>query len=118
MLIDKLNNYNLILASKSPRRQELLKGLGLTFEIKTKEIEEIFPPALFKEEIPVYLANLKAKAFQEELQEAGQEAPGRFGGIAGQGLAAPHEAASGDKIEGGRRGGAEGQGAESVCQVW
>jgi len=69
MLIDKLNNYNLILASKSPRRQELLKGLGLTFEIKTKEIEEVFPPALFKEEIPVYLANLKAKAFQEELQE-------------------------------------------------
>jgi septum formation protein len=69
MLIDKLKNYNLILASKSPRRQELLKGLGLTFEIKTKEIEEVFPPALFKEEIPVYLSNLKAKAFENELKE-------------------------------------------------
>jgi septum formation protein len=69
MLIDTLKNYNLILASKSPRRQELLKGLGLTFEIRTKEIEEIFPPALFKEEIPVYLSNLKAKAFENELGE-------------------------------------------------
>ena len=67
MLIDKLKGYNLILASKSPRRQELLKGLGLTFEIKTKEIEEVFPPALYKEEIPVYLSNLKAKAFENDL---------------------------------------------------
>lgn len=69
MLIDKLKNHNIILASKSPRRQELLKGLGLSFEIKTKEIEEIFPPALFREEIPVYLSNLKAKAFEHDLNE-------------------------------------------------
>lgn len=61
--------YQLILASKSPSRQELLKGLGFEFEIKTKEIEELFPPALFKEEIPVYLSNLKANAFKEELKE-------------------------------------------------
>jgi len=70
MLIDKLKEYNIILASKSPRRQELLKGLGLAFEIKTKEVEEVFPPALFKEEIPVYLSNLKAKAFVNDLKEA------------------------------------------------
>lgn len=61
--------YQLILASKSPRRQELLKGLGLEFEIRTKEVEEVFPPALFKEEIPLYLSNLKAKAFESELKE-------------------------------------------------
>lgn len=69
MLIDKLKAYNLILASKSPRRQELLKGLGFTFEIKTKEIEEVFPPSLYKEEIPLFLSNLKAKAFESELEE-------------------------------------------------
>ncbi len=62
-------NYKLILASKSPRRQELLKGLGVEFEIRTKEIEEVFPPALFKEEIPLYLSNLKAKAFEKDLKE-------------------------------------------------
>ncbi|MGB1041182.1 MAG: Maf family nucleotide pyrophosphatase [Flavobacteriales bacterium] len=64
-----INKYNLILASKSPRRQELLKGLELNFEIRTKEIEENFPPALFREEIPLYLSNLKAKAFEKELNE-------------------------------------------------
>jgi septum formation protein len=61
--------YQLILASKSPRRKELLAGLGLEFEIRTKEIEEVFPPALFKEEIPLYLSNLKAKAFLDGLKE-------------------------------------------------
>ena len=61
--------YQLILASKSPRWQELLQGLGFEFEIKTKEIEEVFPPALFKEEIPVYLSNLKAKAFKDYIKE-------------------------------------------------
>lgn len=63
------NDYKLILASKSPRRQELLKGLGLEFEVRTKEIEEVFPPALFKEEIPLFLSKLKANAFREELKE-------------------------------------------------
>jgi septum formation protein len=62
------NDYRLILASKSPRRKELLEGLGLEFETRTKEIEELFPPALFKEEIPLYLSNLKAQAFSEGLQ--------------------------------------------------
>jgi len=61
--------YQLILASKSPRRKELLAGLGLEFEIRTKEIEEVFPLALFKEEIPLYLSNLKAKAFLDGLKE-------------------------------------------------
>ena len=67
MLSKKLSKYNIILASKSPRRQELLKSLNLDFEIKTKEVEEIFPPALFREEIPVFLSNLKAKAFENEI---------------------------------------------------
>ena len=59
--------YNYILASKSPRRRELLKTLGIDFRVKFKEVEEIFPDGLSKEEIPVYLVKLKAEPFLEEL---------------------------------------------------
>ena len=59
--------YNYILASKSPRRRELLKTLGIDFQVKLKEVEEVFPDGLSKEEIPIYLVKLKAKPFLEEL---------------------------------------------------
>lgn len=62
-------SYNIILASKSPRRQNLLKELGFDFEIKTKEIEEIYPPELKRENVAVYLSELKAKAFVDDLNE-------------------------------------------------
>lgn len=60
--------YNYILASKSPRRQQLLTSLGLNFRVVTKEVEERFPDYLPKEEIPVYLARLKATPFLDNLQ--------------------------------------------------
>jgi septum formation protein len=44
----------------------MLKELGLDFEIKTREVEEIYPEELQPEEIPVYLAELKAKAFESD----------------------------------------------------
>ncbi|MBO7203017.1 MAG: septum formation protein Maf [Paludibacteraceae bacterium] len=54
----------LILGSQSPRRQELLKGLDIPFEVKTIDgIEEVFPPHLKREEIPLYLSQLKANAY-------------------------------------------------------
>ena len=59
--------YNYILASKSPRRQQLLKSIGINFQIIIKEIEENYPQNLIKEEIPVYLAKLKASPFLKEL---------------------------------------------------
>lgn len=59
--------YNFILASKSPRRQELLKSLGIDFSIQLKEVNEVYPANLPKEEIPVYLAELKAQPFKNEL---------------------------------------------------
>lgn len=62
-------SWNIILASKSPRRQNLLKELGFDFEIKTKEIEEIFPLELKREQVAVYLSELKANAFIEDLKE-------------------------------------------------
>ena len=68
MLKNKLQKYKLILASGSPRRQQFFKDLDLDFEIRVKEIEEIFPPELKAEEITNYLAELKASAFEGELK--------------------------------------------------
>ena len=68
MLKNKLRNYSLILASGSPRRQQFFKDLDLDFEIRVKEIEEIYPPELKAEEITNYLAELKANAFEGELK--------------------------------------------------
>jgi len=65
MLSEKLKNKNIILASGSPRRQELFKELGLDFSIQVKAIKEIYPSTLKKEEITNYLAELKAAAFNE-----------------------------------------------------
>ena len=64
-----LPNYNYILASKSPRRQELLNLLGMKFSVKLKEVEENFPEGMTKYEIPEFLARLKAKPFLPELQK-------------------------------------------------
>jgi len=68
MLKEKLKNYKLILASGSPRRQQFFKDLDLDFEIRLKEIEEIFPVELKAEEITNFLAELKANAFEGELK--------------------------------------------------
>ena len=64
-----LPNYNYILASKSPRRQELLHSLGIDFKVIIKEVEENYPGYLAKEEIPVFLAELKSKSLVDELKE-------------------------------------------------
>ncbi|WP_016991152.1 Maf-like protein [Flavobacterium sp. ACAM 123] len=69
MLKNKLKKYKLILASGSPRRQQFFRDLELDFEIRLKEIEEIYPPHLKREEITNYLAELKANAFEGGLQE-------------------------------------------------
>jgi septum formation protein len=60
-------DYSYILASKSPRRQQLLKSLGIDFQVKIKEVEEDYPENLTKEEIPVFLSELKAKPLFGEL---------------------------------------------------
>jgi septum formation protein len=63
-----MTSKNIILASKSPRRQNLLKELGVDFTIHTKDIDEVYPPELKKEEVAIYLSELKAAAFKEDLQ--------------------------------------------------
>ena len=69
MLRKKFQNTKIILASGSPRRQQFLKELDLNFEIRLKEIEEIYPETLQSLEITDYLAKLKAEAFDGELLE-------------------------------------------------
>ena len=60
-------NYRIILASASPRRQQFFKDLDLNFEIRIKEIDEIYPIELKSTEITAYLAELKASAFDGTL---------------------------------------------------
>lgn len=69
MLLKKLANYNVILASGSPRRQQFLKDLSIDFEIRLKEVEEIYPKDLKKHQITDFLADLKSKPFDDELTE-------------------------------------------------
>jgi septum formation protein len=60
---------NLILASSSPRRKELLENLRLTFEISSSEVDESFDPGLSPEEVVMELADRKAQViFQENPQ--------------------------------------------------
>ncbi|OIQ36979.1 MAG: septum formation protein Maf [Bacteroidetes bacterium MedPE-SWsnd-G1] len=61
----KLNKYNIILASGSPRRQQFLKDLQLDFKIDVREIEEVFPHVLKGTEITDFLAKLKSEPFTD-----------------------------------------------------
>jgi septum formation protein len=61
--------YQIILGSNSPRRQELLKSLGFTFLNKPINVDESFPIDLLAEEIPLYLAEKKADAYEDDLKD-------------------------------------------------
>jgi septum formation protein len=63
MLNNVLQHYKLILASGSPRRQQFLRELDVDFEIRLKDIAEIYPETLQGAEITDFLAELKASAF-------------------------------------------------------
>lgn len=63
------NMYKIILASGSPRRQQFFKDFDFDFEVRLKEVQEIYPNHLKAEEITNYLAELKAKAFDGEIAD-------------------------------------------------
>ncbi len=69
MFFNNLNIYNkVILASQSPRRQNLFKELGVEYEILVKnDIEEIYPENIKEEKIALFLAKLKASAYKDEI---------------------------------------------------
>jgi septum formation protein len=69
MLKEKLNKINIILASGSPRRKQFFKEMDLHYTIRLKEIEEVYPEHLKGAEITNFLAELKANAFENELEE-------------------------------------------------
>lgn len=56
--------YKFLLGSKSPRRQQLLKAVGLPYEIVQMEVEENYPDSLKGADIALYLCELKADAFE------------------------------------------------------
>ena len=64
ILSDKLKPYRLLLASQSPRRRELMTGCGLPYELAPKyDCEEVYPADLPAEEVPLYLSQLKSRAW-------------------------------------------------------
>ncbi len=65
----KLKRYRILLASGSPRRQQYLKDMGISFEIVKNPVEEVYPQSLKGEEIAAYLAKLKSSGLKESLKE-------------------------------------------------
>lgn len=63
-MLENLNKYKIILASNSPRRRELMTGLGVKYSVKTlPDVDESYPDTLVGGEIPVYIAKGKADAY-------------------------------------------------------
>lgn len=63
-MLDNLKKYHIILASNSPRRRELLSGLGVDYEVRTLPgVDESYPDTLSGEDIPVYISREKAAAY-------------------------------------------------------
>lgn len=68
-MLDNLKKYRLILASNSPRRKELLAGLGLDYEVRTlPDVDESYPDNLQGGDIPLYISRVKADAYKPMLQ--------------------------------------------------
>lgn len=69
LMLDNLKKYKVILASNSPRRKELLAGLGVNYEVRTlPDIEESYPDTLQGADIPMYIAKEKADAYLSVMQ--------------------------------------------------
>jgi septum formation protein len=69
MFIEDLKRYRIILASRSPRRQQMLKEMGISFEIILKDYPETYPPELSGREIAEYLSREKARIFRKEISD-------------------------------------------------
>lgn len=68
-MLENLNKYKVILASNSPRRKELLSGLGVDYEVKTlPDVDESYPDGLSGEEIAKHIARGKTEAYRSLIQ--------------------------------------------------
>ncbi len=69
-MLENLSEYKILLASNSPRRQELLRSMGINFEVAVRKgIEESYPPELRAKSVPEYLAVQKAQAYADMLED-------------------------------------------------
>lgn len=68
-MLDNLNSFNVVLASKSPRRKELLSGLGIGFDVQTLDTDESYPLDMDAEAVAEYLAIKKAQPFKLEIDD-------------------------------------------------
>ena len=69
LLHDKLKSFNIVLASQSPRRRELLRAAGIDYRLAAKfECEELYPATLAAEEVAPYLSLLKSRAYPLPLE--------------------------------------------------
>ena len=69
-MLENISKYKIILASNSPRRRELLSGLGLDYEVRIiKDIDESYPNTLKGEDIPIYISKAKAQAYLSTLKD-------------------------------------------------
>ncbi len=68
MIIEELNKFRFILASRSPRRQQLLQELGLRFEVVVRDWNENYPTGLKGEEIALFVAGEKANTLRSEVK--------------------------------------------------
>ncbi len=67
-MLDNLKKYNIVLASNSPRRKELLQRLGLTFKVRTLlGVDESYPESLRGEDIAMYISRKKAEAYRHSM---------------------------------------------------
>lgn len=65
-----VEGYRVVLASNSPRRKELLGGLGIDFEVRTlQDIDESYPDTLKGEEIPMFISGKKAEAYKRTMAD-------------------------------------------------
>ena len=68
-MLGNLKKYKVVLASNSPRRKELLSGLGIDYEVKTlPDIDESFPEGLTEVETATYIARAKADVYRNIMQ--------------------------------------------------
>tara|TARA_B110000263_G_scaffold51560_1_gene43147 strand:+ start:335 stop:916 length:582 start_codon:yes stop_codon:yes gene_type:complete len=68
-MLKNLDKYNIILASNSPRRKEILKDMGIKFEVRASNIDENITSNLAAKDVPIFLAQKKSEVLRNRLKE-------------------------------------------------
>ncbi len=68
-MLENLSKYDIILASNSPRRKELLAQMEVNFRVLVRDFDENYPETVKAKNVPEYLAQLKSTVYSDLLQE-------------------------------------------------